>query len=245
MRFPQQTVRLRQPPPSNYADSSSSSSASASASLENDASSFESPLPLGTQPRFVTLLRSSASARKLKGKEVANYGPMPPKNEKCKSKYYRRGAAQERACDHCDTAAESSGHWRPSPATTPCPSTRSQDLDEVDPVDLRGAVYSLTIFLEQEKNICLATIKLKYEKRRQRIPKWLKFSRGVLDPLEKREYDRKRRELDDRLLNEILHYEASVKARFTDRRHSAPEARPAESFLGCRRQVGIVFPNSI
>ena len=242
MRYPQQTMRLRRPPPSYYTDSSSSSSSSSS---ENVASSFESPLPLGTQPRLTKLLRSSASNRKLKGKEVANYGPMPPKYAKHKHKYYCVRAIQEHTCEHCDTVAESSGYWRPLSGDDALSEYSVWDLDEVDPVDLRGAVYSLTIFLEQEKNICLATIKLKYEKRRQRIPKWLKFSQGVLDPLEKREYDRKRRELDNRLLKEILHYEASIKAKFTDRRHSAPETRPAESLLGCGQQVGIVFPSSI
>lgn len=239
MRFPQQTVRPRRPPKAYYIDSSSEE--------EDEATSvIEYPLPLGTQPRFTMLLRSPASLRKLKGKDVANYDlePPPPKKRR-KRRYYYLRRAQEHTCEHCNTAAESSGSWRPLTGDDALSEHSVWDLDEVDPVDLRGAVFNLSILLEQEKVICLATIKLKYEKRRQRIPKWLQFSRGVLDPLEKREYDRKRRELDGRLLNEIMHYEASVKARFADRRHSAPEARPAGGFLGYRRQGGVVFPRSI
>ncbi|KAK8139004.1 hypothetical protein PG984_002384 [Apiospora sp. TS-2023a] len=243
MRFPQQTMRLRRPSLDDYDYDSDSQTPTPTG---DDTTIVESPLPLGTQPRFTMLLRSSASLRRLKGKEVADYGPMPPENEKCKRKRKRRyfclGATVEHTCDHCGDVAESA-HWRPR--SDALSEYSVWDLDEVHPVDLRGAVFNLTIQLEQEKAVYLATIKLKYEKRRQRIPKWLGFSRGVLESLEKLEYGHKRRELDNRLLNEILHYEAGVKGKFADRRHSDPDARPTRGFLGHRAQPGIVFPNSI
>ncbi|KAK8088191.1 hypothetical protein PG997_003152 [Apiospora hydei] len=56
-------------------------------------------------------------------------------------------------------------------------------LEEVDPDELENAVWVLYEELKLKDIVALATVKLKYEKRRQRIPKWLgPLSRAMLDP---------------------------------------------------------------
>ncbi|KAK8050424.1 hypothetical protein PG994_012154 [Apiospora phragmitis] len=124
MGFPQQTIRPCRREQVYYYEEDSSS---------DESSRVESPLPLGTEPRFTMLLRSPASTRNFKGKAVANYEPKRPRtndynrnNAKPQGKrkamaYYMPAVpARVHTCDDCDTIAGPA-----PPPRSPPPSVRS------------------------------------------------------------------------------------------------------------------------
>ncbi|KAK6864114.1 hypothetical protein PG995_000642 [Apiospora arundinis] len=151
-------------------------------------------------------------------------------------------------CDHCDTVAEAAG---PSPGALTVHS--AWDLEEVAYIDLQPAVWVKSMQLKQEHHIVLATKKLKYERRRRQLPtapKWLgpALARNILEPRERRTYDRKVRKLDELRRRQVLDYESRMMEKIDGRcgtggggRHSEPRGRPEEKYLGFRRDDVFAF----
>lgn len=135
-------------------------------------------------------------------------------------------------CDHCGTVAEAAGPW-----TGTLSINSDWDLDEVIWIDLPVAVLVKAHKIKQDQAIPLATIRLKYERRRRRMPRPKWFGEKLLGAAERREYNRKVRELDQQREREVMEYERQMEQRIEERsgmgrgRHSEPCGRPQRSLL--------------